>query len=309
MAASVADIHGVGDAPLSVAVVLLASKTNFNKQKAAAVDLVQKLIRSDKDRAFVITAGGDKLWPKGTLLWQSDRSALTKTISELDQRTGVPDAFNYDLSIYSADTPTSANRYSIESLQGGGFSIFDAVWGMMMMDNRAARRVLVMFRNPWAHATGLSQRNREFSDHLNSQLVDAAQRLHVSIYTIGIDEANPASTANISDLKSNYGQNGIGEILRENDRQIRLEQERLYNSGRANVERLAEETGGKSWWGDKKNYADAISGIADSLNGQYLLSFVPATSSPGPHSLKVKCDITCKTSAPSAFIVALPATK
>lgn len=308
--ATVADVHSVGDAPLSVAIVLLASKTNFSKEKAAASDLVQKLLRSDKDRAFVITAGGDKPWPKGSLQWQSDRDALVKSISSLDQRTGVPDAFNYNLSTYSGDTPVSANRYQIESLQGSDFSVFDAIWGMMMMDNRPARRVVILFRNPWAHAQGLSQRNREYSDHKHGQIVDAAQRLHAAIYTIGVEEPNPVSSAGIDDLKANYGMNGVGDIMRENDRQIRLEQERLYSGGRANVERLADETGGKSWWSGKKNYAEAVSGIANSLSAQYLVTFVPVSSAAGPHALKVKADIPGRTSAPNAFIlVPPPATK
>ncbi|MGC2194205.1 MAG: hypothetical protein WA628_05985 [Terriglobales bacterium] len=233
--ATIADIHSVGDAPLSVAIVLLASKTTFSKQKAAAVELVQKLLRSDKDHAFVITAGGTKAWPKGSLLWQADRNELIKTINSLDESTGVPDAFNYDLSTYSGETATSAARWQIESQQGAGVSVFDAIWGMMMMDHRPARRVLVIFRNPWAHATGRAQQNRDYTDRMHNGVIDYAHRLHVSIYTIGIDEPNPVSSAGIEDLKAAYGQNGIGDILREQDRQIRLQQERFESSGRANV--------------------------------------------------------------------------
>lgn len=304
--ATVSDVHPVSEAPLSVAIVLLASKTNFSKQKAAAAELVQKLLRSDKDQAFVITAGGTKAWPNGTLQWQADKNELTKTINSLDQGTGVPDAFKYDLSTYSADTPTSAARWRIEQQQGAGVSIFDAIWGMMMMDRRAARRVVVMFRNPWAHATGLSQQSRNYTDQMHNQVIDAAQRLHAAIFTIGVEEPNPTSSSGIDELKSSYGQNGIGEILREQDRQIRLQQERLYNSGRANVERLAEETGGKAWWGGKNNFGDAVAGISNSLNGQYLLTFVPATNTAGSHGLKVKCSSGARTAAPNGFVLAPP---
>lgn len=301
--ATVADLRPVGDAPLSVGIVLLASHGNFSKEQAAAMELVQKLIRSDQDRAFVITAGGSKHWTQANLEWQSDREALKKTISALDKNTGIPDAFNYALSTYSSDTFASATRWGIEGQQGSGTSVFDAVWGMMMADKRPARRVLVMFRDPWAHAPGLSKQNRDYSDQRHSQIIAAAQRLHVALFTIGIEEASPVSNEAGENIKANYGMNNMGEMSRETDRQMTLQKERLDNGGRANVERLANQTGGRAWWSNNK-FGDAVAGIVNALNGQYLLTFVPAAAAPGSHELKINCGKTVRVAAPNAYLVA-----
>jgi len=106
-------------------------------------------------------------------------------------------------------------------------------------------------------------------------------------------------------LNKGYGMNAVGDMTREYDRQVGLQKERLYNGGRANVERLANETGGQAWWSGK--YNDIAGSIANALNGQYLLTFVPAAPTPGPHKLKVTCGSGTRVSAPEAFLVA-PAT-
>jgi VWFA-related protein len=301
--ATVADLRPVSDAPLSVGIVLLASHGNFSKEQAAAMELVQKLIRSDQDRAFVITAGGSKHWTQANLEWQSDREALKKTISALDKNTGVPDAFNYELSTYSGDTATSVSRMSIEGQQGSGISVFDAVWGMMMADKRPARRVVVMFRDAWAHAPGLAKANRDYSDQKHMQIIAAAQRLHVAIFTIGIEEASPVSNEAGENIKANYGINMMGDASREYDRQVTLQKERLNSGGRANVERLANQTGGRAWWSNNK-FGDAVAGIVNALNGQYLLTFVPAAAAPGSHELKINCGKIVRVAAPNAYLVA-----
>ena len=56
------DLRPVSRAPLSVGIVLMSSKDKFAKEQAAAVALIQKLIRSENDQAFVVTAGGTKAW-------------------------------------------------------------------------------------------------------------------------------------------------------------------------------------------------------------------------------------------------------
>ena len=302
--ATVADVRSVGEAPLSLGIVLLASQSNFKKEQAAALDLVQKMIRSDQDRAFIITAGGTKTWAEKNLDWQNDPEALKKTIGALDKNTGMPDAFNYDLSTYSGDTATSAMRAQIETRQGNAVSFFDAVWSMMMADKRPARRVLVLFRNPWAHAPGLAKQNRDFSEAKHNELISNAQRLHVTVYTIGVEENPPDATNPSGELNKGYGMNGLGDMTREADRQQGLQKERLYNGGRANVERFAAETGGRSWWTQK--YTDAADGIANSVKGQYLLTFIPATPTPGQHKLKVTAT-GAKVAAPDSFLVAAAA--
>ena len=62
---------------------------------------------------------------------------------------------------------------------------------------------------------------------------------------------------------------------------------RAYNAGRSNVERLAAETGGATFWGTKKNYPDAVNAIANQLDGQYMVTFVPGDILGPVHSLKV----------------------
>jgi VWFA-related protein len=303
--ATVSDVRSVGEAPLSLGIVLLASQSNFKKEQSAALELVQKMIRSDQDRAFIITAGGSKSWTEKNLDWQSDPEALKKTIGSLDKSTGLPDAFKYDLSTYSSDTATSAMRAQIETRQGNAVSFFDAVWSMMMADKRPARRVLVLFRNPWAHAPGLAKQNRDFSDAKHNELISNAQRLHVTVYAIGVEENPPDATNPSGELNKGYGMNGVGDMTREADRQQGLQKERLYNGGRANVERLASETGGRSWWTSK--YNDAADGIANAVSGQYLVTFIPATPAPGQHKLKISASGGAKIAAPDSFLVAAAA--
>ena len=308
--ATVVDVRPVGEAPLSLGIVLLASDSNFGQEQAAAKDLVGKLMRSNNDHAFVITAGGKKPWTEARLDWQDNKGALLEIISGLDKQRGLPDAFNYSLSTYKASTATSGAWWGDQSIQAnGGPTVFDALWNMMMADRRPARRVLVLFRNPWPHSSGLGQRSHDYVDQMHAKLVAMAQKLHVTVYTIGVEENAPTSNGSgVDDIKSNYGMNGFGEISRENDRQIQLEKDRLYASGRANVERLAEQSGGRAYWSAKKNYADAVAGIESELSSQYLLTFIPAAGNAGGHALSVHGTSGTRVDAPNAFQVVDTAT-
>jgi len=305
--ASVVDLRPVDNAPLSLGIVLLASKTNFAKEQAAAIELVNKLVRNENDHVFVITAGGDKTWAQIKLEWQNDRDAIAKNINGLDKSTGLPDAFNYDWSTYSGDTATSTASWSIETQQGKGTSVFDIALSMMMNDRRPARRVLVMFRSPWAHAPGMSQRNRDYTDREHARLIAAAQQLRVSIYTVGFDEVPRSTNAQLGNIGNNYGANMMGDITRERDRQTDLQKDRMYNGGKANVERLTEGTGGSAWWKDDHNFRDSVAGIVNQINAQYMVSFVPASNAPGAHVLKVSSARIPHLQAPTGFAMAAPA--
>lgn len=305
--ATVMDARAVSGAPLSLGIVLLASKNNFAKEQAAAVDLINKLLRNENDHAFLITAGGEKVWKQADLQWQSDRDALIKEIHALDKNTGFPDAFNFELSTYKSESADSSASWGVETQQGNGVSVFDAVMAMMMADKRPARRVLVMFRDPWAHAPGLSLRNRDYTDKKHEKIITLAEQLHVAIYTIGFDEVSRTSNGGMTDIQSNYGMNNMAESSREEDRQIALEKDRQYSGGRANVERLASSTGGRSFWKEDHNFRDSVAGIVNELGAQYMLTFAPASATPGFHTLKVTSG-QARVAAPAGFSVVAPAT-
>lgn len=305
--ATVAELRPVGDAPLSLGIVLLASKSDFAKQQAAAVELIQKLLRSGQDRAFVATAGGVKRPAQARIEWKNDRDALIKDINALEGSTGIPDAFNYELTTQTAATTQTFGRMMIETPQGDGGSVFDIVWGMMMADKRPARRVLVLFRSAWAHSPGVSKPTRDYVDQKHAQIVQAAQQLHVAVFSFGIEEQVPGQFGGMTDIgAAGLGVNGMGDMTREADRREALGRENLYNGGRANIERMTALTGGRAWWNSK--YSDDVSRIVDALSAQYLLMFVPAGGSPGVHELKVTSGKD-KIAAPGAFLVAGGATK
>jgi hypothetical protein len=84
-----------------------------------------------------------------------------------------------------------------------------------------------------------------------------------------------------------------------------MERERMnaYNQGKTNVERLALETGGETFWSTKKNYSDAVSAISNRILGQYLVTFSPADV-PGPiHRLKITTDGSSHVLAQTAFFI------
>jgi hypothetical protein len=76
------DVRNAGQLPMDLAIVLLASKGNFAQQQNAAVDLIHKAIRPGIDKAIVVTAGGENMWPSSRLEWQSDAATLEKTIRQ-----------------------------------------------------------------------------------------------------------------------------------------------------------------------------------------------------------------------------------
>ena len=53
--------------PLHLGIVLVCNARTFSQQQAAAVDLVNKVIRPGLDEAFVVTARCKKPWPAGAL--------------------------------------------------------------------------------------------------------------------------------------------------------------------------------------------------------------------------------------------------
>ena len=278
------DLRAANQIPLDLGIVLLATKGDFGQQQAAAVDLIHKVLRPNIDHVFVVTAGGDKPWPNPHLEWVTDPIVLEKTIRTLDHNAGLPDAFAFDLNTYEA----GQNRHlNIQHYQGGGSGVFNILWSMMKSDPRPVRRAVVIFRSAWAHSTGLGNTVNQLVDAQHSRIIADAQQLWIPFYIIGVQEPPAAPPA----LSKTYAPTftGAGGYNRVYDQDMERLRERAYNTGQVNLERMAAETGGKIWWSAKKNYSDAVAGIAQALDSSYAVVYaVPVNPSAGPeHTLEV----------------------
>ena len=146
------------DLPLHLGIVLLCTPRTFAQQQAAAIDLINKVIRPGVDEGFVIAARGKRPWPGERLEWKQDPAVLTSTIKGLDPNAGFWDAFNFDLQTAETSFDENAGRSSLQTVAGNGVSVFDVVYSMMNSDPRPSRRVVVMFREPWPQTSGSSRR-------------------------------------------------------------------------------------------------------------------------------------------------------
>jgi VWFA-related protein len=298
------EVRDASELPLHLGIVLLASKTKFGQEQAAAIELAQKALRPGKDEAFVITAGGDKPWPNSRLNWLTDPSAVAEAVRGLDRNIGLPDMFNYALTTDAAGVERmSLQRYNTT----GGFSIFDVVWAMMKNDPRPARRAVVIFRLASAHSPGFGQQSVLASDDNHNRVITIAQSLGVSFFTIGVEDPLPMAESARADIANTYDpvRGGQGSSAREYDQRLARERELQYTAGRHNVDRIADETGGRPWWTTKKNYSDAVVGIANELAARYIVSFPLATgpASVPVHPLKVQVTGAAHVLAPRAYIV------
>jgi VWFA-related protein len=317
--------------PLDLGIVLLASKDRFGQEQAAATDLARKVMRPGKDKAFVITAGGDTRWTDSHIPWLTDASSVAEAVHGLDKNTGLPDLFNYQL---STDTAGLA-RMAVQTYNlGNSFSAFDVIWAMMKNDPRPARRVTMIFRSATAHSPGLStqasyaadaspgsmatgggpsapidssQNVTSSTEATHNRVILLAQSMGISFFTVGIDDALISADMTRNKLNTDYmpthggGNDGHARAYDQNmDRNRELQ----YSAGRDNVNRIADETGGRSYWPSKKNYTDAVASIVNELSARYMVSFAPpAGSSAGQiHTLKVQVAGASHVSAPRAYI-------
>jgi len=92
--------------------------------------------------------------PSSKIDWQQDPEELVKSIQGLDRNAGLHDAFNFNMSTSETELDQNGGRNTLQSYSAGGMSVFDAVFYMMNSDSRPARRVLVIFRDPWGHSPG-----------------------------------------------------------------------------------------------------------------------------------------------------------
>lgn len=291
--------------PLDLGIVLLASKDKFGQEQAAAVDMAQKVMRPGKDKAFVVTASGDKPWPNPNINWLPDASAVLETVHSLDKNAGLPDLFNFEL----ATDAVGVQRHSIQTYNlGTGFSVFDVIWAMMKSDPRPARRAVLIFRLATAHSPGFGEKVTRFSEETHNRVIMAAQSMGISFFAVGIDDRLSSSDLTRSkpgtDYMPTHGGGDDGNARRY-DQDMARKMDLQYNAGRDNVNRIADETGGRSYWTTKKNYADAIAGITNELSARYMVSFAPAAASAAGtvHAIKVQVAGAAHVSAPRAYIL------
>jgi VWFA-related protein len=281
--ATVLEVRNATELPLHLGIVLLCSKTHFAQEQKAAIDLARKVLRPNVDKAFVLAAGGGN---GGTshLEWLPDSDRAEAAIQALDKDFGLPDPFNFDLSNYAV----ANSRMNIQQIASGGPNVFDFIWKFMDTDLRPARRAVVLFRNPWGHSPGLDMRFHEIIEARHKKIIADAQEIWAALYIIGVEERVTPPPA---DLGRTYAPTLTGQGGRERvyDQEIDKLRNRQYNAGRNNVERLAEETGGGVWLNPKKDFSDAVGGIANRLKGSYALAYsVPQNGGEAAHSLQVR---------------------
>jgi len=300
------------DMPLHLAIVLLGATPTFSQQQAAAIDLVKRMVRPKVDEAFVVTARGKKPWPSDRLEWKQDPDELVKTIEGLDRNAGLNDAFDFDLQ--TAETGNEGGRDTLQTYSVAGRSVFDAVFYMMNADPRPARRVIIAFRDPWAHSPGFGIQVNSTVEGRVQQFIAVAQQMHIATFVIGLEDTKfngiTDNTIGKNYVSVHAGDNGGGgEGDRNFDRAMEKERLHAYDAGKTNIQRLGTETGGTTFFSTKKNFSDATSGIANLLAGQYILTFTPEDVSGPLHPLKVSNSAAGKVLAPSAFFYGNPPAK
>jgi len=303
-AARLVDVQKGADVPLDLGIVLLASKKKFDQEQTAAVDLAQKVLRPEVDRAFVVTAGGDKGWSNPNIKWLTEASAVVTAIRGLNENEGLPDLFNFQLATDSA----GVERHSIQSYSSGnGFSVYSVIWAMMKTDPRPVRKAVVIFRSASAHSPGLGFQVTRAVEDTHKNVILTAQSLGISFFTIGIDDQVSTSETTRSRVDTTYvptHNGGDDGDARKYDQQMARANDLQYSAGRQNVDRIAQDTGGRSYWTSKKNFQDAITNVANDLASQYLVLFAKSTSATAPpvHPIKVSVTGAARVSAPKAYV-------
>jgi hypothetical protein len=296
------------DLPLHLGIVLLCAPRTFNQQKAAAIDLISKVIRPGVDEGFILASRGKRPWPGERLEWKQDPAQLTKIVEGLDPNEGFWDAFNFDLQTAETSFDENAGRSSLQTVAGNGVSVFDVIYSMMSSDPRPARRVVVMFREPWSHSPGFGRRANTFVEGRTVRVIAAAQEAHIATFVVGLEDQqfNGITDNNLGKIYTSLhaGEDGgAGSATRSFDEQMQRERKHAYDAGKSNVERLAAETGGWTFWSTKKNFPDAVTAIANQLNGQYIVTFVPRDVPSALHPLKITSKDIPHILSQSSFVV------
>jgi len=286
------NIYKAHDVPLHLGILLLSAPATFSQQQAAAASLVQRVVRPNMDEAFVVKARGKKAWSGDRLDWAQDPAQLAKTIQGLDRDAGLPDAFNFEMKTDSTSFDENGGRNTLQYFGGSGVNIFSVAYSMMNSEPRPARRVLVIFREAWSHSPGFGNRANGAVESTLIRVIAQAQQLHITSFVIGLEDPKFNGITD-NTIGQNYislhagDDGGAGSASRSYDQEMERERRQAYNAGKSNVDRLAAETGGISIWSVKKNYPDAVNAIANQIEGQYIVTFVPGDIAGPEHALRV----------------------
>jgi len=82
----------------------------------------------------------------------------------------------------------NGDRSTLQTVAGNGVSVFDVVYSMMSSDPRPSRRVVLMFREPWAHSPGFGRRANTFVEGNLVRVIGAAQEAHIATFIIGLED-------------------------------------------------------------------------------------------------------------------------
>jgi hypothetical protein len=279
---SISELKAWPDLPVDLGIIFFG-KIDFGQQQNAAMELV-KVLRPGKDRAFVMVAGGTKA-VSAELPWASDQSALINQIKNLDRHVGYPDPFEYNVN----RTSSGLERNTVQEYSADTTSFLDFAWKNFQSSPRFARRVLVVFRAPMGHAPGMTGRSRQAAELRQLHAIQGSQFFRTPIFIIGIEDLGmylegPKDIGEIH-VSVNAGSGDASE-MRSRDRSMQRVVEQQYDAGRINLNEIAADSGGRSWWGSHKDYAEAIAGIKAELTVPYLVSFV-STAPAEVHNIKV----------------------
>ena len=278
---------------LDLAIVLLDTRTNFDQQKNAAAELVKRSVRPG-DRVVIVTATSDA--PKSTpeLKWSTTAYDALYALKQARRDVGFPDAFaaSIETEVSSSDRvtyETNAENYHD--------TVFEKVFAFMAADPTPAKRMMVMFRDPFAHSPGIGY-TRRFADYMDTrhkQIIREAKANHVTIEAIGLDglalyasqtnNGYPAARVNppVNPYNSPVYQLGDPRVTgsvwdgtaqsattssnpRGDDERIKKEVEFAVSSGRQNLEKLVAATGGRVYWSNRSDFKDVVKDVVKQLH-------------------------------------------
>jgi len=278
---------------LDLAIVLLGSRTTFDQQKNAAAELVKRSVRPG-DRVLIVTAMGAA--PKSTpeLKWNTTAYDALYALKGARRDVGFPDAFAARIETEASSTDRLTYETNAENYHD---TVFEKVFTFMAADPTPAKRMIVMFRDPFAHSPGIgnSKRFADYMDTRHKEIIREAQANHVTIEAIGLDglalyaaqtnNGYPAARVSppVNPYQSPVYQLGDPRVTgsvwdgtaqsatttsnpRGYDESIKREMEFALATGRQNLEKLVTATGGQVYWSNRSDFKDVVKDVLKQLN-------------------------------------------